>query len=238
MKNIVLLVIFVLGIVLFQYIQSHSVDEIIRKYLDARGGLPKLNAIRSIYMEGSRAIMGSQIPVKVTIVQDKLYRNDFEFNNVPGYSMITPTEGWFFIPKRSVHAEPISPEQVSAMQLLLDITGPMVDYKTKGHKAELQGKEIVDGKEAYKIKMTLHNNKEILYYIDKETSLLVQAKHMFTNDSSEEVITNYSDYKLFDGVLFPQTISNPGNDIMTGTTTFDTIVINKPIDESEYKIST
>jgi len=67
MKNIVLLVIFVLGIVLFQYIQSHSVDEIIRKYLDARGGKQKLNAIRSVYMEGSRIIMGTQIPVKVTI---------------------------------------------------------------------------------------------------------------------------------------------------------------------------
>ena len=236
MKNIVLLVIFVLGIVLLQYVQSHSVDEIIRKYLDARGGLPKLNAIRSIYMEGSRALMGTQIPVKVTIVQNKLYRNDFEINNNQGYSIITPAEGWAFIPSRSSQAEPVPPEQVLAMQLLLDITGPMVDYKMKGHKAELQGKEFIDGKEAYKIRMTLQNNKEIWYYIDKETSLLVQSKHTYTDDASQEIITTYSDYKLFDDVLFPQTISNPGNDIMSGTTTFDTIVINKPIDESAYKL--
>src|SRR6186997_296880 len=112
MKNIVLLVIFVLGIVLLQYVQSHSVDEIIRKYLDARGGQHKLNAIRSIYMEGSRALMGTHLPVKVTIVQNKLYRNDFEFNNIPGYSIITPTEGWAFIPTRSVNAEPIPADKI------------------------------------------------------------------------------------------------------------------------------
>jgi hypothetical protein len=235
MKNIVLLVIFVLGIVLLQYVQSHSVEEIIRKYLDARGGHKKLNAIRSVYMEGSREIMGTQIPVKVTIVQNKLYRNDFEFNNVKGYSIITPTEGWAFIPKRSVQAEPVSSDQVAAMQLLLDIAGPLADYKGKRYKAELQGKEMIDGKEAYKIKITLHNNTEILYYIDKETSLLIQSKQTNADDSTQEMITNYSDYKLFDGVLFPQTISNPGSDIMSGITTFDSIVIDKLVDESEYK---
>ena len=236
MKDIVLLVIFILGIVLLQYVQSHSVDEIIRRYLDARGGNHKLNAIRSIYMEGSRTMMGTQIPLKVTIVHNKLYRTDFAFKDIPGYSVVTPTEGWSFIPTRSLNAEPIPAEHVSAMQLHLDIAGPMVDYKTKGHKAELQGKETIDGKEAYKIKMTLYNHQEILYYIDKETSLLIQSKQ--TNvDDTQEIITNYSDYKLFEDVLFPQTISNPGNDIMSGVTTFDTIVINKTVDESEYKTS-
>ncbi len=237
MKNIVLLVIFVLGIVLLQYVQAHSVDEIIRKYLDARGGHHKLNAIRSIYMEGSRRIMETKIPVKVTIVQNKLYRTDFEFKDISGYSIVTPTEGWAFIPTRSVNAEPIPGDKVSAMQLHLDITGPLFDYKAKGYKAELQGKEIIDGKEAYKIKLTLNSNIEILYYIDKESSLLIQSKQINANDITQEIITNYSDYKLFDGVLFPQTISNPGSDIMGGSTTFDTIVTNKTIDGSQYKPS-
>jgi hypothetical protein len=237
MKNIVLLVIFVVGIVLFQYVQSHSVDEIIRKYLDARGGQHKLNAIRSIYMEGSRRMMETQIPVKVSIVQNKLYRNDFKINDLPGYSIITPAQGWTCIPTRSTNAEPIPGDQISGMQLQLDIAGPLVNYKAKGHKAELQGKEMIDGKETYKIKMTLHNKEEIYYYIDKESSLLIQSKQINVNDASQEIITNYSDYKMFDGVMFPQTISNPAEGIMQGSTTFDTIVVNKDIDESQYKPS-
>ena len=237
MKNIVLLVIFVLGIVLFQYIQSHSVDEIIRKYLDARGGKQKLNAIRSVYMEGSRRMMETELPVKVTIVQDKLFRSDFEFNHSQGYSIVTPTEGWSYIPTRSINPEPIPADRISTMQLQLDIAGPMLDYKAKGHKVELQGKEIIDGKESYKIKMTLNNNKEILYYIDKETSLLIQVKQVNADDASQEIITNYSDYKLFDGVMFPQIVSNPADGIMNGTTIFNKIIINHPVDESMYKPS-
>ena len=237
MKNIVLLVIFVLGIVLLQYVQSHSVDEIIKKYLDARGGHHKLNAIRSIYMEGSRRMMDTEIPVKITIVQDKLYRNDFKFKDLPGFSIITPKEGWAFIPTRSINAEPIPFNRVSTMQLQLDIAGPLVNYKAKGHKVELQGKESIDGKEAYKLKIALSNNEEIYYYIDKESSLLIQSKQINVNDPTQEIITNYSDYKLFDGIMFPQTIANPGGGMMAGSTTFDTIVINKTIDENQYKPS-
>jgi len=55
------------------------------------------------------------------------------------------------------------------------------------------------------------------------------------NNPSVEIITNYSDYKLFDGIMFPQTIANPSGGMMSGSTTFDTIVVNKTIDESQYK---
>ena len=59
-KNIVLLVIFILGLVYMQFIQAQSVDDIINKYVEARGGKEKLNAIKSLYMEGSREMMGNE----------------------------------------------------------------------------------------------------------------------------------------------------------------------------------
>ena len=122
----------------------------------------------------------------------------------------------------------------------LDIAGPLVDYAAKGNKPELQGKETVEGKEAYKIKMTLSTGKEVTYYIDTKTNLLIQSKQMgaaMGNNPPQEIITNYSDYKLFDGIMLPQTIANPGGGMMAGSTTFDTIVLNKTIDESQYKPS-
>ena len=70
-KNIVLLVLFILGIVFMQYIRSHSIEEIINKYLEAKGGKNKLRAIRSVYMEGTRKILDTIVPIKVIIVQDK-----------------------------------------------------------------------------------------------------------------------------------------------------------------------
>ncbi|MEJ7671954.1 MAG: hypothetical protein WKF59_04435 [Chitinophagaceae bacterium] len=57
------------------------------------------------------------------------------------------------------------------------------------------------------------------------------------NNTPQEIVTNYSDYKSFDGIMFPQTIANPGSGVTGGSTTFDTIVINKIIDECQYKPS-
>lgn len=237
MKNIVLLVIFILGIVLMQYIQAQSVDDIINKYLKARGGKDKLDAIRSIYMEGQREMMGSKLPVKVTIVRDKLSRTDFELDGNKGYTIVTPEKGLSFIPGRSQKEEVINIDQLSDMQLQLDIAGPLVDYAAKGNKAKLQEKDMINGREAYKIKLTLRDGREIFYFIDTETNLLVQSRQ--TNITAEgfapqEIITNYNDYTSFDGIMFPRIISNPSEGIMSGSTTFDTIVINKPVDETKY----
>ena len=245
-KNIVLLVIFILGLVYMQLLQAKPVDEIINKYADARGGKQKLNLINSLYMEGSRKMMGSEIVIMVTKVQGKLYRNDFEFGGSKGYTIITPTGGWSFIPMRSPTVEPIAEDRLKIMQADLDIIGPLINYTAKGHKAVLAGKEEIDGKEAHKIKLTLNTGKEIIYLIDAETNLLVQTKQMNTsldksdNENAEpeqELVTNFSDYRYVDGVMFPFRISNPGNALASGLTTFSKIELNKAIDESLFKPS-
>ena len=48
MKHIVLFVVFVLGIVFMQHIQAQTADEVVNKYLDARGGKDKLLSIKSL----------------------------------------------------------------------------------------------------------------------------------------------------------------------------------------------
>ncbi len=239
-KNIVLLVIFMLGFVFMQFAQAQSVDDIINKYIDAKGGKDKLNAIKSVYMEGSREMMGSEVAVKVTTVQGLLFRNDFEFGGTSGYTIVTPSQGWSFIPMRSQNVEIIPADRLKTMQGQLDIAGPLVDHIAKGNKVELQGKETVNGKEAHKIKMTLNSGKELTFFIDTQTNFLIQSRQMSAamgNNAPQEMITNYSDYKSIDGIMFPQTITNPGIGVTGGSTTFDTIIINKTIDESQYKPS-
>ena len=237
MKNIVLLVVFVLGIVFMQFVQAQTADDIINKYVEARGGKEKLAGIKSLYMEGSRQMMGSEVPVKVTVVQGKLFRTDFEFGGNSGYSIVTPTQGWTYVPMRSQNVDPIAADILKTMQSQLDIAGPLVNYAAKGSKAELQGKENVDGKDAYKIKLTTADGKESTYFIDAKTNYLIQIKQMRPggNGKQTEIITNLSDYKSIDGIMFPQTIANPGTGMAGGSTTFDIIVVNKTVSEDQYK---
>lgn len=238
MRNIILLVIFVLGIVFAEFTSAQTADEIINKYIEARGGKDKLNSVKSLYMEGSRQMMGNEVPVKVTIVQDKLYRADFEFAGNTGYTIVTPTAGWSFIPMRSQKPDPIPEDRLKNMQGQMDIAGSLVDYAAKGNKVELLGKEAVDGVDAYKIKLTLPGGRNVTYYIDAKTNLLIQSKQMGApgrDGTTQEMITTYSDYKTVDGILFPHTISNPGQGGMSGSTTFDKVEVNKPVAEDQYK---
>lgn len=245
-KNIVLLVIFILGLVYIQFLQPRSVDEIINKYAEARGGREKLNSISSIYMEGLREMMAKEISIKITKVQNKLYRNDFEFGGNAGYAIVTPREGWSFIPMSSKEAEPIAEDKLKNMQTELDIAGPLINYIAKGHKAVFAGRENIDEKEVYKIRLTLNTGREIIYLIDTETNLLLQTRQTnvgFDNhgndivNSEREVITNFGDYKPVDGVLFPHKILNPGNGLNAGLTRVNKIELNMPVDKSKYEVS-
>lgn len=231
-----------LGMVYMQFIQAQSVDEIINKYVEARGGEDKLKAVTSLYMEGSRQMMGNDIAVKVTKVQGKLFRTDFEFAGNKGYTIVTPNAGWSFIPMRSQNAEAIPEDRLKTMQTDLDIMGPIIDYASKGNKARLAGKEDIDGKEAYKVTVTPGSGKDITYYIDTKTNLLLQMRQMRAGmngngNEESEMITNYSDYSPVDGILFAHTLSNPGTGPGSGSMTFTKIELNKPVDESQYKPS-
>ncbi|MEO8412396.1 MAG: outer membrane lipoprotein-sorting protein [Ginsengibacter sp.] len=239
MKNIVLLVVFILALVFAQFANGQSVDDIIDQYIAARGGKEKLTSIQSLYLEGTREMMGNEVQVKVTKVDGKLNRVDFEIGGNSGYTIITPDKGWTYIPMRSDKVDEIPAERLKTMQDQLDIAGPMVDYAAKGYQAVLQGKDTVKDKDVWKIQVTNNSGKDITYYIDTKTHLLVQSRQMSEagrrNGGPTEVITDFSDYKDFDGVMFPQTITTEGTGMGAGAMTFDKIEVNKPVDEGLYK---
>jgi len=242
MKNIVLFVVFILALVFVQFVNGQSVNDIIDQYIIARGGKDKLTSIKSIYFEGTRQMMGNEVGVEVTKVDGKLSRVDFEVGGNTGYTIVTPDKGWSYIPMRSDKVEEMPQTRLKTMQDQMDIAGPLVDYATKGYKASLQGKDTINNKEAWKIQLTNDAGKNITFYIDTKTNLLIQSKQMMegggpNNNGPHEVVTDYSDYKDFDGVMFPQTITTEGTGMGSGAMTFDKIEINKPVDEKLYKPS-
>ena len=242
MKNIDLFVVFILALVFVQFVNGQSVNDIIDQYITARGGKDKLTSIKSIYFEGTRQMVGNEVGVKVTKVDGKLSRVDFEVGGNTGYTIVTPDKGWSYIPMRSDKVEEMPQARLKTMQDQMDIAGPLVDYTAKGYKASLQGKETINSKEAWKIQLTNDAGKNITFYIDTKTNLLIQSKQMMegggpNNNGPTEVITDYSDYKDVDGVMFPQTVTTEGTGMGAGAMTFDKIEINKPVDEKLYKPS-
>jgi outer membrane lipoprotein-sorting protein len=246
MKGFILLACFIFLLISAQFSYAQTLDELVTKYENARGGKAKLNAIKSLYMEGITQRMGNEITVKVTKEQGKLSRTEFDFGSGNGFTIITDKEGWNMFSMRSTTPTKMADEMVAGMQTELDIAGPLVDYATKGYKAELIGKDTVNAVECYKIKLVTKTGKEIFYWLNSTSYLLVQSKTLGGgfgrrregNDAApaapQFVTTLYRDYIDIEGMKFAQTIEMVGGQ-GAGSTTFDKIELNKPVDAKLYK---
>jgi hypothetical protein len=88
-----------------------------------------------------------------------------------------------------------------------DIEGPLVDWKGKGHQVELAGKEVVNGREAWKVRITLKSGAVRNEYIDAQTFNRVKTESTRTvRGVPVELTTTFSDYRKTGGLLFPHAI--------------------------------
>ena len=244
MKQLVILGLFVLFLAAVQYAKAQTADDVIEKHIKARGGREKLAALQTVYMEGSREIMGNEASVKVYKQQGKLSRSEFEVGSNSGFNLITDQGGWNYFSMRGEVNK--MPDQAHAAQLTeLDIQGPLMDYAAKGHKVELLGKETRDNIECVRLKLTTSTGREITYWLNGSTFLIHQTSTKGGamgggggRNPDAETLTTYSDYQEIDGIKFPLTVDITivgGQGRGGGNTTFDKIEVNKPIDAKLFK---
>ena len=238
MKNLIIFGLFIIALVMVQFAQAQTADEVITKYTDALGGKEKCAAIKSVSMDGITERNGNEITSKTTKVQGKLYRNELNFGMGSITTVVTAEKGWRSNPRNGGAFEAMSEEALKGMEAQLDCVNPMVDYAAKGHKAELVSKDTVDGVICNKIKLTTKGGKEIFYWIDAKTNLLYQSSQKGSgfggNRGEVDIISVYKDYKAVEGVMFPFSTELKG--AMAGSPlVYEKIEANKPVDEKLYK---
>ncbi len=218
-----------------QFSAAKTVDDVIEKYIRARGGRNKLDAVKSIYMEGMKETISGNVQVKITKEQEKLSRTEIDHNVV----VITAEAAWTYFPQISPIPNRVPAENLQDIQTEMDIAGPLVDYAAKGHRAELLGKEQVEGNTCYKIKLTTQAGNVIFFWIDLSSYLLVQSSAISIDQEYAKSLISYSNYKEVEGIQFPHTfetnsngkwINEYGREIV-----FHTIQINPVIGHTMYQ---
>jgi len=214
-------------------------EEIINKYLSARGGIDRLQLVKSVIMQGFRRSKNIEVNVTITKVQGELFRTDMEFQGNYGYQIVTRFRGWFQAVSETYQVEEIPQEKLEPLKNDLDIFGPLLNYRAKGYKAKYLGKDILFDRECYKIRLISPEKTESFYFIDSQTYLLLQSRKKLENyDRSfrnvPDVITNYRDYKNFDGILFPGIISTEGFGTESEMLSFHSIKTNIKVEEKLY----
>jgi outer membrane lipoprotein-sorting protein len=219
-------------------VMAQSADEIMAKHEKAMGGMDNWNKVKTVKMVGSMSQQGMEIGITQTLDLGKASRMDISLMGMTGYQIVTENEGWMYMPfAGSDKVEPMKPDMIKASKRQLDIKGnQLLDYKLKGTKAELAGKDTINSALVYKIKLTDKEGKESICYIDASTFYILRHEmKMMVQDQEQEIAIDYKDYKKTpEGIVMPMSVSVP---MMGGTAeiVYKTVDINKPIDPSVFK---
>jgi hypothetical protein len=231
----------VLAAVVLSPLVTHpqTVDEIIAKNAEARGSLEKLRAIKTLRMtarfsEGSfRAVYIQENKRNEKVREELVLQGMAQIQAYDGASLtawqINPFGG-------RKDPELMSQDDTKALLLDAEPEGLLVDYKQKGHQAELLGHDPVEGTDCYKIKLTLKDGDIRYYYLDVDSFLEIKIEtQMKVRGAVQYHDTMLGDYEQVDGIYFPFSIQTAE----TGTDdwqrlTVEKIELNVALDDSLF----
>ena len=220
-------------------LSAQTADEIIAKYIAARGGLEKIKAVKSERVTGTISF-GPDAEGPFVVERKRPLKMHMEIT-VNGQTVIRvydgKSAGWIynpFTPNPSV--QPMTEADLRNIFDEADFDGPFVDYKDKGNQIEFVGKENVLGKPAYKLKLTNKLGDVSFFYFDASTYLLLKwegARKISNKDVPWESF--FHEFREVNGLKYPFLIESDAPDTdQNQRITAEKIEVNIPLEDSRF----
>ena len=221
-------------------LSAQSVDSLVAKYIQASGGITKIQALQSLRRTGRFTGGGG---FEAVVVQENKrpgsVREEFSIQGMTGINAYDGRDGWKVEPwngKRDPEA--LGEDEMHGILDDADFDGPLVNYQAKGNRVESQGLEQIEGSDAYKLKVTRPNGDVSFYYLDTEyyVPIRIDTQRMIRG-APQEYETSLGDYKQVAGVYLPFSYeSGPKGSSSTDRSkiTYDKIEANVALDNSRF----
>jgi len=216
---------------------AQTADEIIKKYADNMGGLDSFNKVKTIKFTATFSTQGVDLPMTIQTINNRASRSDIETPTTTIIRAYKDGKGW----TQNALAGINSPKEVTGTELIdykagCSLANSLMDYKARGHLAELQGQETVEGVKAWKIKLTSKDDGRVTtYFIGvADNVLLKSAVDRDLRGTLTTVETWYSNLKTFGGLKFFMTRDSKIDGETFQTATFNTVELNVTIDEKIF----
>ena len=217
---------------------TQTLDEILNKYYEARGGYEKIKDVKTVKTTGKQLVQGMEIPFTIQQKRPNFLHIEVTVQGqtiIQAYDSVT---AWMINPLTgSTDPQTLPEEQAKNIIEQADIDGHLIDYEKKGHKVELLGKEDVEGTEAYKLKVTLKDGDIRYDYLDTEYFLELKVVAKVQRQETEiELETYYSDYKEVAGLMVAHSFETKRAGTTFSQITIDSIQLNVEVDDSIFKM--
>lgn len=216
---------------------AQTLDEILTKNYQARGGLDKLKAMTAMKMSGKIVIpaRGMEMPMVMWQKNPNKMRIESTFQEKVIIQAYDGQKAWWIMPFMAPDAQEMSQEQMDQFKDQADFENPLVVYKEKGYKLELLGKGDLEGTPVFKLKLTKTDGREIYFYLDAASGIELKSTMALksgANETMNEII--FGDYKPVNGLMMPFHIENKTNGKTQMQLIMTTIEINLVIDDAIF----
>jgi hypothetical protein len=217
-----------------------TVDELVAKNIEAKGGATALNNLQTLRATG-KLLVPVQGRIELGYVQTKKrpdeVRTEASLQGMTQIEAYDGKEGWkvspFFGRK---DPERMSADDVKALVEDTEMGGPLVDWKAKGSTVEYLGTEDVDGTPAHKLKVVRKNGDVSFVYLDPDHFLEIRiVTQRVRHGAHEEVEMDLGDYEQAGGVFVPTSIEVGSKGVSDKQQTIiDKLEANVPVDDAIF----
>jgi hypothetical protein len=187
-----------------------TVDELVAKNLEAKGGAAALEAIKTIRFEGRLLINQGQVELKYTNTKKRpgKVRTDAILQGMTLVQAYNGMSGWKIYPIYGrKDPEKMSGDEAKSLVEEAEIGGPLENWKEQGKTVTYLGTEDVEGTAAHKLKVVRKNGDISYVYLDPDFFLEIRVIDQRTEQGAKvEVETDLGDYEKINGVYFPFSI--------------------------------
>lgn len=221
---------------------QYTAAQIVERNLKARGGLEAWRAVKTMTLAGKLEAGGKEntaLPFVLEMKRPHKSRVELRFRDQTAFQVYNGEQGWKvrpFLNRNDV--EPFTPDEAKLAANWAELDGPLVDYASKGTRISLVGMEPVEGRNAYKLKLTLKDGAQRNVWIDAKTFLeaKIDGDPRKMDGKWHPVAIFYRDYRPESGLTVPHVLET----VVEGTKashkmTIDKVAVNPPLEDSVFE---
>jgi hypothetical protein len=179
-----------------------------------------------------------QLPFLLEMKRPNKSRVEVEFAGKTAVQVYDGAKGWMMRPYLNRDDwEPFSPEQAKTQADKWGLEDPLVDYAAKGTKVELETTEPVEGRAAYKLKLTLKNGDVQHVWIDAQSFLdvKVDGAPRRMDGHVRSVWVYQRDFRSVEGLMIPFVLESAIDGYRdTHKMVIEKVAVNPKLDDSRF----
>ncbi len=193
-----------------QEAKQMTVDQLVAKNVEAKGGAEALHALQSVKLTGKMLVNEGQMELGYSQTKKRpgAVRTEMSLQGMTMVQAFDGKEGWKISPFQGrKDPEKLSEDDTKSLIEDAEVDGALIDWKEKGSTVEYLGTEDVDGTQAHKLKVTRKNGDVNYVFLDPDHFLEIRVTTQRTEHGAQvETETDLSDYEKVSGVYLPLSV--------------------------------